>query len=252
MPEPFVGTTGEPPVLRIGTAGWSIPSAAAALAPGEGTHLQRCARVLTCAEINSSFHRSHRAAVYAKWASLTPPGFRFAVKLPKTITHEQKLRRARPALEQFLLESSALGDKRGPVLVQLPPSLAFERRPAAAFFALLRARLDGPVVCEARHASWLSPAADRLLLDHQVARVAADPPFAPGLERPGGWRALLYLRLHGSPRTYWSPYDQEHLAAYAATLRESDARERWCIFDNTASGAAFPNACELRALVAAG
>jgi uncharacterized protein YecE (DUF72 family) len=236
--------------MRIGTAGWSIPSAASTLAPGEGTHLERYARRLTCAEINSSFHRSHRPAVYAKWASQTPPEFRFAVKLPKTITHQQRLRRARAPLEQFLHESSALGNKRGPLLVQLPPSLEFERRPAAAFFALLRARVDGAVVCEARHASWLSAAADRLLVDHQVSRVAADPAYAPGLDRPGGWDGLVYLRLHGAPRTYWSLYDHERLAAYAESLRQSNAPERWCVFDNTASGAAFVNACELRALMA--
>jgi len=76
------------PDYRVGTAGWSIPRASAERAPGDGTHLQRYARVLACSEINSSFHRSHRAAVYAKWAASTPSGFRFSVKLPRAITHD--------------------------------------------------------------------------------------------------------------------------------------------------------------------
>src|SRR5204862_1213800 len=82
---------------------------------------------------------------------------------------------------------------------------------------------------------------------YQVARVAADPARAPGLERPGGWPGLVYYRLHGSPRTYWSRYDVAFIGAVAASLsvvpRSIDA---WCIFDNTASGAAIENAEELR------
>lgn len=235
--------------IRIGTAGWSIPRAAAHRASGDGTHLQRYAQLLSCSEINSSFHRPHRPGVYAKWAASTPPGFRFCVKLPRTITHDLRLRRSRSPLETFLAECSGLGEQRGPLLVQLPPSLAFERRAVAAFFRTLRQCFTGQVVCEPRHASWVSPAADGLLVEHRVARVAADPAHAPGLERPGGWDGLLYIRLHGSPRTYWSPYEPDRLADYARMLRESAATERWCIFDNTASGAAFANALDLRALL---
>src|SRR5688500_7656937 len=95
--------------ILVGTAGWSIPRASAHHFEGEGTHLQRYARVLPCAEINSSFHRPHSARTYAKWAASTPPAFRFAVKLPRTITHDQKLRRARGPLERFLEESAGLG-----------------------------------------------------------------------------------------------------------------------------------------------
>ncbi len=235
--------------IRIGSAGWSIPRVAAHRAPGDGTHLQRYARVLNCTEINSSFHRPHRPGVYAKWAASTPPDFRFCVKLPRAITHDLRLRRSRALLETFLAECAGLDEKRGPLLVQLPPSLAFDRRVVATFFRTLRQRFTGQVVCEPRHASWVSPAADALLVEHSVARVAADPAHAAGLERPGGWDGLLYIRLHGSPRTYWSPYEADRLAGYARMLRESVATERWCIFDNTASGAAFGNALDLRALL---
>src|SRR4051812_45508332 len=86
------------PVTRIlvGTAGWTIPRASAHRFTGAGTHLYRNARVLTCAEINSSFHRPHTAATYARWSASTPAGSRFAVTMPRTITHQGRLRRARP------------------------------------------------------------------------------------------------------------------------------------------------------------
>ena len=234
----------------VGTSGWSIPRAVAGELPGEGTHLERYARRLRGAEINSCFYRPHAARIYERWAAATPETFRFAVKLRKAITHDQRLARARGPLERFLDETSALGHKRGPILIQLPPSFAFDARVAGRFLTLLRARHDGPVVCEPRHASWASPAADALLSQHRVGRVAADPAPFPEAAMPGGWPGLVYYRLHGSPRTYWSRYDALRLGAWADALRALPKdREAWCVFDNTASGAALQNAIELDALL---
>ena len=234
----------------IGTAGWSIPRGAAAHFDGDGSHLQRYSRVLRGAEINSSFHRPHAHAVYARWAASTPDDFRFAVKLPRAITHELKLRRARLPLERFLEESAGLGQKRGPLLVQLPPSLDYDPRVAGRFFDLVRSQYDGALVLEPRHPTWFSPAVDALLGCHRIARVAADPPPAGGAEQPAGWNGVVYYRLHGSPRKYWSRYERERITALATALSqvpfEADA---WCVFDNTASGAAAENAWELHALM---
>ena len=232
------------PSMFIGTAGWSIPRASGHRCEGDGTHLQRYARVFRCAEINSSFHRPHAASTYARWAALTPEGFRFAVKLPKEITHVRKLRRCRAPLEQFLAESAGLGAKRGPMLVQLPPSFAFDARVVDRFLSLLRSLEAGSIVCEPRHPSWFN-AADALLSRYHVARVAADPPPVAAAREPGGWSGLAYYRLHGSPRTYWSAYDQRRLDDVAATVRGSSS-EAWCIFDNTAAGAALENAWQVQ------
>jgi uncharacterized protein YecE (DUF72 family) len=246
-----------PQTLRMGTAGWSVPRAVAERFGGEGSHLARYARVLGCAEINTSFYRSHRPEVYARWATQTPPGFRFAVKLPRAITHEGRLRAARAPLELFLAEVAGLGDRLGVLLVQLPPSLAFEARPVGTFFRLLARRFDGAVVCEPRHASWFEATADRALVRWRVGRVAADPARWPAAAVPGGWLgpagdgagAVLYHRWHGSPRTYWSAYGDDWLQARAAELARWPAgAERWCIFDNTASGAAASDALRLQAL----
>ena len=236
--------------IFIGTAGWSIPRASAHRFDDEGTHLQRYARSFAGVEINSSFHRPHAAATYAKWALSTPDDFRFAIKVPRVITHEHQLRRVQLRLDQFFAEIGGLEHKRGPLLVQLPPSLAFDARVAARFFDHVRASYDGFIVCEPRHETWFSARVEALLVRHKVARVAADPPPAPGAGTPGGWPGLVYFRLHGTPRKYWSRYDGEYISALAVAVREvSRSVDAWCVFDNTASGAALENAWELQTLL---
>jgi len=232
--------------IRIGTAGWSIPRAAAYRFHAPGTHLERYARAFRCAEINSSFHRPHAAATYAKWRDRTPPDFQFAVKMPRTITHQLKLQHARDPLVAFLAETDGLAQKRGPILVQLPPSLSFDATIVTSFLDLVRTLYDGPLVCEPRHATWFAPPVASLLDRYRVSRVAADPPPVAGALVPAGWPRLAYFRLHGSPRKYWSRYEDSYLAALATTARSvAGAEEVWCVFDNTASGAAIENAWEL-------
>ena len=236
--------------IVVATAGWSIPRASAARCPADGTHLQRYSRTFGGTEINSSFHRPHASATYEKWASSTPVHFQFAVKIPRTITHDQQLRRARLPLTQFLDESAGLGHKRGPLLVQLPPSLQFDARVAGRFFGLLRRAYPGFVVCEPRHETWFSSTAEALLVRFEVARVAADPPPAPGADCPGGWGGIVYYRLHGAPRKYWSRYPRDDIDRLGRAVRAaSAAADVWCVFDNTASGAALENAWELNELL---
>jgi uncharacterized protein YecE (DUF72 family) len=238
-------------MVRIGTAGWVIPREWAEMAAGEGSHLERYARVCNCVEINSSFYRAHRPATWARWAEAVPEDFRFAVKFPKTVTHGAKLAVAASALDGFFTETAGLGKKLGVVLVQLPPSLAFEDCPAAEFFEALRERWQGGVALEPRHASWFGGEAEELMVRHRVGRVAADPvrKGAVGL-RTGGWEGLAYFRLHGSPRMYYSEYSGEFLASVARAVRElPEGVETWVVFDNTAAGAAFGNAVELMGMV---
>ena len=233
--------------IRIGTAGWSIPRAAASRFDSAGTHLERYSRRLDCAEINSSFHRPHAASTYAKWRDSTPPSFRFAVKVPRTITHELKLENAHDPFVTFLAQTDGLADKRGPLLFQLPPSLSFDGPAVTGFLDMVRGVYDGPIVCEPRHATWFSPLVPSLFKRYRVSRVAADPPPVPDGTTPAGWSRVAYFRLHGSPRTYWSRYDENAIAVLAATIgRITTRQEVWCVFDNTASGAAIENAWELR------
>ena len=218
--------------------------------PKAGSGLQRYAARLNGVEINSTFYRSHRASTYARWRDSTPEDFRFAVKLPKAITHEARLVDASPRLAAFALEVEPLAPKLGPLLVQLPPNLAFEPQVAARFWEDLRAVWPGAVVLEPRHASWFEDPADQLLPRHRIGRVAADPARVPEAGAPAGWPKIAYWRWHGSPRVYASPYSEASLQSLAAKIRRlATDTEAWCVFDNTMSGAAAANALRLRELL---
>jgi uncharacterized protein YecE (DUF72 family) len=237
--------------IRLGCAGWSLPRACWPAFPSDGTHLQRFARRFSAVEINSSFYRPHRPATYRKWAASVPEGFSFCVKVPRQITHEQRLRDCGAALERFLEEATELGDRLGCLLLQLPPSLGFESAVAGDFFEALRERYAGPLALEPRHASWLD--AEGLLDRWRIARVAADPSPITGGDQPGGWAGMRYYRLHGSPRIYHSAYATEWLERLADELRRCAQAgvPSWCIFDNTASGAAVDNALALQSMLRA-
>lgn len=237
--------------LRIGCAGWSL-SRAEQGGFGEGDSvLERYATRFAMVEINSSFYRPHLPTTYARWAASVPKGFRFAAKLPREISHERRLRDAMQPLERFLEGVLALGDKLGPLLLQLPPSLAFDQATAERFLRDLRARTRVDVACEPRHPSWFSTQVDALLSDHAVARVAADPARVPGAAIPGGDRTWSYWRWHGQPQIYRSAYSEQALAGLARQLQlESDAqRSVWCVLDNTALGHAVGNALRLQSLL---
>ena len=233
--------------IRVGVAGWSIPSALAGRFPSEGTHLERYGACLSAVEINSSFYRPHRRATYERWAASVPPGFRFSVKLPKAITHERRLEDCTALVERFAEETGGLGDKRGPILVQLPPSFAYPGKRADRFLDELQTAITEPIVLEPRHASWFQPDIDRMLERRRVSRVAADPAKPPAAAQPGGWSGLAYFRLHGSPRMYESTYGQDAIEAQAervASLVQRDI-DVWTVYDNTTYGAATQNAFEL-------
>lgn len=233
------------PRIRIGTAGWSIPAAVRPAFPATGHGLERYAARFDAVEVNSTFYRPHRPQTYARWRDVTPDDFRFALKIPRAATHEAKLVDCGPVLDRFFTEIAALGDKAGPLLVQLPPSLPFDPSVAGGFFDDLRRRWTGAVACEPRHATWFSDAAEALMVHGEIARVAADPPRHPRDGAPGGWSGLAYWRLHGSPRIYWSAYDEGQLQALAKRLALGQARQAWCVFDNTAAGSAADDALSL-------
>lgn len=233
-------------VTRIGCAGWSISRDAAPQFDGPGSHLERYARVLNAAEINSSFYRPHQPQTYQRWADSVPDDFRFSVKLPRSITHERRLADSADLLDTFAAQAGALGDKLGCVLVQLPPSLALDTDAAERLWQQLRERFGCQLACEARHGSWFTEAASALLTRHGVTRVIADPPAG----KPGPYVATaeaVYIRLHGSPRIYASLYSEEQLRQVADFMA---GKHGWCVFDNTMNGRQTLQALRLAELLA--
>jgi uncharacterized protein YecE (DUF72 family) len=239
------------PRVRIGCAGWSIPARHGPLfGPGE-SHLARYATRFDVAEINSTFHRPHQAKTFERWAASVPARFRFSVKLARTITHDARLQGTGDALTRFLAPVAGLGSKLGGVLVQLPPSLAFDARVADRFFAMLRRRCAAPVACEPRHPSWFAPAVEVVWARYAIARVAADPTQPAEAAVPGGagTRARWsYWRWHGAPRMYYSAYGDDALRGLAQELvaRGRAGAPAWCLLDNTAHGHAMEDAARLQ------
>jgi len=231
--------------IRIGTAGWSIASHYAGEFPPEGMGLVRYAHRLSCVEVNSSFYRSHRASTWARWGELVPRDFRFSVKIPRSITHERRLADCGELVAALIEETKGLGEKLAVFLVQLPPTLVYDAATAESFFRILGAATSARIACEPRHRSWFDPAADDLLENSRVARVAVDPAPVPDAANPGGWRDFTYWRLHGSPEIYRSAYGPDRLDGYAERIVAGRQGNAWCIFDNTASSAALGDALAL-------
>lgn len=230
----------------IACAGWSLSRQDRPYFPSAGSHLERYAQVLNAVEINSSFYRPHKRDTYVRWADSTPDAFRFAVKLPRSISHDAALSLSDGLLREFRMQVEGLGRKLGWLLVQLPPKLEFHAASAKAFFKLARASFDCAIACEARHPGWFEPAATHLLASMQVIRVMADPAHgAPPVHQPT--TDDFYIRLHGSPRIYYSSYDDAYLAQMAAAMKAhaTAGHGSLCVFDNTAGQQSMPNALTL-------
>lgn len=229
---------------HVGTAGWALSSRYTDEFPGSGSVLERYASRLNSVEINSSFSKSHRRQTYEKWREAVGPDFRFSVKVPKAISHDAGLVDTGRLLERFANEVAGLREKLAVVLVQLPPTLVFDETIASRFFSEARSLVRADLVVEPRNASWFAPDTDAFLSEVSVALVAADPVlFGDG--EPGGWDGLVYYRLHGAPRTYYSDYDDAALTKVSRALNRTTDVPSWCIFDNTAAGAALGNALRI-------
>lgn len=195
--------------FRIGTARWSIPRAAAQHFAGEGTHLQRYARVLRCAEINSSFHRPHSVTTYAKWAAATPASLLFAVKVPRTITHDQQLRRPDCRSSASSPKPPAWAASAGRCWCNCRRrSLSTGASPPVSSTCCARdTRGWRCVSLGIRGGSRQTPKSSSC-----VIALCVLPPIRHrhrGPTGPGGWSDIVYYRWHGSPRKYWSRYDAQ-------------------------------------------
>ncbi len=227
----------------VATAAWSIPKTVAGRFPETGSGLARYAAVFSGVEVNSTFYRRHKPSTFVRWADSVPDSFRFAVKMPKEISHVRRLKGIEDAFRLFTEDISHLGPKLGPVLCQLPPSLAFDEDVTKQALDVMRSNHSGQIVIEVRHRSWASEAALSLLERHEVGRVLADSPLVWTAE--SFTHCSPYVRLHGSPKIYYSSYSEDSIRAYTERLGE----DSWCVFDNTASGAAIENALTMLSML---
>lgn len=231
----------------IGVSGWRYAPWRGTFYPtglAQARELHHASRQFNSIELNGSFYSLQRPHFYARWAAETPPGFLFAVKGGRYITHMLKLRNADSALGNFFASGVfALGDKLGPILWQFPPQMRLDLDLFEQFFAALpqdtaqaaqvarwrdqrlegRELLDPPVkmklrhCVEVRHDSFVDPAFIALLRRFNIAWVVADTPNPwPLFEDVTA--DFVYLRLHGSTELYKSRYTQEQVADWAARI----------------------------------
>ncbi|WP_127571242.1 DUF72 domain-containing protein [Georgenia faecalis] len=249
--------------VRIGISGWRYaPWRGSFYPPGlvQRRELEYAASQLSTIEINGSFYSLQRPTSYQEWYAQTPPGFVFAVKGGRFITHMKKLAGVETALANFFASGVlALGDKLGPVLWQLPPVLRFDPDRLAAFFDLLPRstgaaaalalghdeRLDGRAwtttdvdrplrhALEVRHDTYHDPAFLELLRAHDIGVVVADT--------AGKWPLieeltsnLAYVRLHGGEELYVSGYEDAALEVWAERIRgwHAAGADVYVYFDN--------------------
>jgi uncharacterized protein YecE (DUF72 family) len=235
--------------IRVGTAGWALPKALRAGESTGSTVLEHYAMRFNAVEINSSFYRPHRRSTYERWSGSVPASFRFSVKIPRLITHELALLECRGEIASFMHGVRGLGDKLATLLVQLPRSRVFDEVIARAFFGMMRQETTVRIACEARSPSWFVAEAAAVFDEYQITRIVADP-VPPGCEcAPRQNSRFAYIRLHGSPKMYYSPYSESYLRGVAATALL--VSEVWCILDNTAAGAAWADAATLQRLLGA-
>ncbi len=241
------------PRLHIGTSGWSYPWQGIFYPPElqSAKYLSYYATRFDCTEINSCFYHYTLPKTVEKWLSETPPAFQFAPKMHQEITHECRLVNAEVPLEKFMSRFLLMGDRLGPILIQIPASLRFNEVVAADFFQMLRKKYpEQAFAFEARHVSWFQPEALDLLREHRIAFVIA----TSGGRFPG-WEVAtadtVYFRLHGDEKLYDSSYSDEKLEHYAFVIKGwlADGKDIWVFFNNTMRGQAIGDSERLRQMI---
>ncbi len=236
---------------HVGTCGWHYRHWRGRYYPQDlpaARWLRWYARDFDCVEINHSFYRLPTVAAVRTWCGETPPGFSFAVKASRLITHLKKLRRCEAALAKFFRVMDHFGDKRGPVLFQLPPRWHLDLARLRDFVQMLPPRYA--YAFEFRDPTWHCEAVYRLLADHDLAFCQFD---IGGRRSPAVITAgLIYVRLHG-PGTlpYTGCYSQERLSAWAERIREwaCQGHEVFVFFDNDENAYAVTDALRLKRLL---
>ena len=190
------------PGLYLGTSGWSYADWEGTVYPAgipAGSRLAEYVKGYATVEIDSTFYGTPRRSTVEKWREISPDGFLFAAKLPQEITHEKSLVNAGREAEAFVSTMSELGEKLGPLLLQLPPSFTVEGMGVLEDF--LKALPGGPrYAVEVRHRSWLGSDLAEMLRERNVALTLIDYPRMPRMEEATA--DFSYVRLLGDRREF--------------------------------------------------
>lgn len=233
----------------MGTSGWHYPHWRGIFYPSDlppSRWLGYYARHFSTVELNAPFYRLPTEKAFQGWAKGVPPGFRFAVKASRWITHMRRLRGG-PEVDLFLERVRHLGDALGPILYQLPPRMGRDLQRLEGFLARLPSGLLHAM--EFRHPSWFCPAVYALLRRYRVALCLVDIVDFPSPREATG--EFIYVRFHGAGGLYWGSYSEDALRRWAQDMLalSEGYRPLWVYFNNDAEGAAVGDALRLRALL---
>jgi len=199
-----------------------------------------CAERFTSLEIDGTFYGSKPRSVFEKWAEQVPPGFRFAVRGHRYVTHYRRFKDVRESIVRLKDSAEGLGEKLGPILWQTPPKMSLDEDRLRSFVEDLRVWDTARHVLEFRHDSWFIPSVKKILQDANVAIGVSDGEGIPLWSDVSA--DFAYVRLHGRPLIYRSDYSGPQLRAWLDRVCAWRAEEAYIYFDNDVEGHAPHNA----------
>lgn len=235
---------------RIGTSGWMYDEWRHGFYEGvpRKRWLAHCAEHFDALEINASHYRLQRRSTLERWAAAVPERFRFTLKAHRYLTHVRRLREPQEPIRRERERAQALGERLAVVLWQLPARFAHDderESRLAAFLEALATEWPARHALELRHRSWFQPRVADILEQHGASAVISHAGDWPMWEMATS--DLVYVRLHGQPRTYASAYDTAALRSWAGRVRRwlDEGRDVYVFFDNDMDGAAPRDATAL-------
>jgi uncharacterized protein YecE (DUF72 family) len=236
--------------VYIGTSGWHYKHWVGDFYPARfppAKMLGRYAQDFPTVEINNSFYRLPDEKTFRTWAQQVPPGFVFAVKASRFITHIKRLKAAEDSVNLLLSRTAPLGSTLGPILFQLPPQWKLNLQRLAEFLSVLP---EGRrFVMEFREPSWFTHSVYELLRRRNVALCLHD---WVEMSWPHEVTAdFTYIRFHGSGQRYGGSYPNKDLGEWAERIRNWEGRLRqvFVYFNNDTGGHAINNAKTLRQML---
>ena len=233
-------------MLAIGTSGWQYRDWRPGLYPEklpQRLWLEHFAKAFQVVEVNNAFYRLPERSTFQQWRDRTPDDFRFAVKMSRYLTHIKRLKDPAEPVDRFISRAEALGDKLGPVLIQLPPTLRVDV--VALDETLGRFPPHVRVAVEPRHDSWWTDEVRDVLKRHGAALCWADRKSKP---RTPLWETadFGFLRMHEGRATPWPRYGRSALSGWLDRLPKG--RTAWVFFNNDPGGAAVTDAAAMARL----
>ena len=244
-----------PGKLYLGTSGWSYRHWRGTVYPAGLPSTKWLAFLqaqFNSVEVNSSFYRLPKADVVGRWGDAAPPGFEFALKMWRGITHYNKLKNAGLNLTRFLEAANALApSSRAPMLLQLPPNQSADLPKLDGFLSEFSIAAEGHwrLAVEFRHDSWLEPETLSTLDRHGAGLCVHDMRGKGAVIEPNQHSAFVYVRRHGSgDARYSGSYTADEIQADAQRIGNwrQAGRDVYVYYNNDIGGHAFHNALELR------